>query len=63
MRFSLADELVEEGLLTRGRMPDGKVEYFLTEDGARLANELLERSPTARKYLSELQERQREEPG
>jgi hypothetical protein len=58
MRSSLADELVEEGLLTCVGAADGSIEYFLTERGARFVDELLERSPTARDYLHHLQERE-----
>lgn len=57
MRSSVADELVEEGLLAYGAAEaDGSVPLFLTEQGVRFVDELLERSPTARDYLHHLQQ-------
>lgn len=50
----VADELVEEGLLTSRIAPDGVREYALTPEGVELAQQLLRDSPSARAYQASL---------
>lgn len=59
-RASVAEELVDDGLLMLRQAEDGKPEYALTPAGVEFAQELLATSPRAREYLRKLRGKEAE---